>query len=501
MLRSVPHVVCTQRVEVEFENPKHAFECRNQLSEICKNKLLPAIELLFDEKIREDRIVRIEKLQLDAGILEKEGWEKKFVEEIIKQLRLYLDRIPKDKMQPVHRSHVEDFNPSPSEDSAIEINEYTADERFEEAFIYFLKKGVLPWFTLAISYDKMHESAFQLIKSKSTFKRRILTLISNNSLAHERLIFQFRADLLFELFSNEQVNAEKIKQWKRSFDKLFSFTEANKKLLDKAFHRAVEQAIPLVSAKTKQEAILERILKEVLHQLDVVHIDLISKHVDTLTGSPFQEIKVKRLKGILSHYKEQNSSVSTVKSTKKGKQSEKSMDRKIMDQIDDGPVFIENSGLVLLHPFLANLCENIGYTKEQKWESAQLHERGVLLTHYLITGQNEFPEYEMFLNKLMMGYPLDNPLSLEAKLSDFEMNETNDLFVSVIKHWVALKNTSVEGLRNTFLQRAGKLTKKESGWLLQVEQKAFDILLDKIPWGFSTIKTPWMDEILSVEWT
>jgi len=461
---------------------------------------LPSMERLFDERIRKDRILRIEKLHLDVGILEKKGWEKKFVEEIIRQLRLYLDRIPKDKMQPVHRSHVDDFTRSRNEDSAIEFNEYTSDERFEEVFIYFLKKGVLPWFTQAISYEKMHQSAFQLIASKSTFKERILTLISENSLAYERLIFQFRADLLFELFSKEEGNAEKIKQWKKSFDKLFSFSKANKKLLDKAFYRAIAQVIPSVPAKTKQEAILERILIEVLHQFDVVHIDLIRKHVDTLKESPFQEIKVKRLKSILSHYKEQKSSVPTVKSTKKEKQSDKSEDRKRMGEEHEEPLFIENSGLVLLHPFLANLCEHVGYVKEREWQSAELHERGVLLTHYLITGQNEFPEYEMFLNKLLMGYPLDDPLPLEARLSEFEMNEANDLLESVIKHWVALKNTSVDGLRNTFLQRAGKLIKKESGWLLQVEQKAFDILIDKIPWGFSTIKTSWMDEILSVEW-
>ncbi|MBK8553377.1 MAG: hypothetical protein IPL53_20865 [Ignavibacteria bacterium] len=72
---------------------------------------------------------------------------------------------------------------------------------------------------------------------------------------------------------------------------------------------------------------------------------------------------------------------------------------------------------------------------------------------------------------------------------------------SVIKHWSALKNTSAEGLRNTFFLRAGKLTMNEGECLLQVEQKSVDILLNKLPWGISMIKLPWMEDILKVEWS
>ena len=57
-----------------------------------------------------------------------------------------------------------------------------------------------------------------------------------------------------------------------------------------------------------------------------------------------------------------------------------------------------------------------------------------------------------------------------------------------------------DGLRDAFLKRDGLLIKKEDGWLLQVERKTLDVLLDKIPWGYSTVSLPWNSYLVFVEW-
>ena len=36
--------------------------------------------------------------------------------------------------------------------------------------------------------------------------------------------------------------------------------------------------------------------------------------------------------------------------------------------------------------------------------------------------------------------------------------------------------------------------------ILTVEKKAFDILLEQIPWSFRTVKLPWNKYIIHVEW-
>jgi len=44
------------------------------------------------------------------------------------------------------------------------------------------------------------------------------------------------------------------------------------------------------------------------------------------------------------------------------------------------------------------------------------------------------------------------------------------------------------------------LTEVDNGWLLQVEQKPVDVLVNHLPWGIGTIRLPWMQEILYTEW-
>ncbi|HEV2830338.1 MAG TPA: contractile injection system tape measure protein, partial [Hanamia sp.] len=63
-------------------------------------------------------------------------------------------------------------------------------------------------------------------------------------------------------------------------------------------------------------------------------------------------------------------------------------------------------------------------------------------------------------------------------------------------------NTPSQGLQETFLQRNGKLIFNETDgyWKLVVERKAVDILLDRIPWGFSYVQLPWMKYALITEW-
>jgi len=63
-----------------------------------------------------------------------------------------------------------------------------------------------------------------------------------------------------------------------------------------------------------------------------------------------------------------------------------------------------------------------------------------------------------------------------------------------------VKTRNPEALRETYLRREGVLNKGAQGWNLRVERNAFDVMLDKLPWGISIIKLPWCSEILYIEW-
>ena len=80
------------------------------------------------------------------------------------------------------------------------------------------------------------------------------------------------------------------------------------------------------------------------------------------------------------------------------------------------------------------------------------------------------------------------------------MKEADEMLQSLIEYWSVLKNTSVDGLRESFLKRSGKLSLKNKQWLLQIEQRSYDMLLQQLPWSISMIKLPWMANLLVTEW-
>ena len=164
-------------------------------------------------------------------------------------------------------------------------------------------------------------------------------------------------------------------------------------------------------------------------------------------------------------------------------------------------LYINNAGLVLLHPFLPFLFDNLALTKDNQWLNDQSQATAVLIMQHLISAELDFPEYEIPLNKILCSYPLLQSLPNNIEIDDFIRTACDELLAEVIRQWSRLKNTGVEAFRETFLQRMGKLSRSTNGWLLQVEQKPVDVLLGGLPWGIGVIKLPWMTEILYVEWT
>ena len=92
------------------------------------------------------------------------------------------------------------------------------------------------------------------------------------------------------------------------------------------------------------------------------------------------------------------------------------------------------------------------------------------------------------------------PTKMSIPIFKSEKQEAEQLLRDIIGHWAALKNSSVEALRGSFLLRDALLSYKNDHWLLQVERKGYDILLDHIPWSWQTIRFNWMKTYIEVEW-
>jgi hypothetical protein len=160
-------------------------------------------------------------------------------------------------------------------------------------------------------------------------------------------------------------------------------------------------------------------------------------------------------------------------------------------------LYIRNAGLIIVAPFLPAL-----FAKLELLDSDTITDvdKAVCLVHYLAVGTEVFGEFELGLPKVVCGVEMKTVIDTGVVLEDFCKEEANNLLLSVVEHWSILKDTSVSGLQESFLQRDGKLIFNDNGWNLQVEQRPYDMLLQNLPWNISMIKLSWMPHLLRTEW-
>ena len=174
----------------------------------------------------------------------------------------------------------------------------------------------------------------------------------------------------------------------------------------------------------------------------------------------------------------------------------------VLPEIKKGEqLYIYNAGLALIWPFVATLFTKLGYIKDKQFINKPNQFRAVHLLQYIIDGGDTSPEFILVLNKLICGIPLSDPLDMFVTLTEKEKKEADQFLKSIKNKWKEMKNTSLATFRDSFLKREGTLTFDEKNWKLKVESKPIDVLLRKLPWGFSLIKFHWIDYIIFVEWT
>lgn len=165
------------------------------------------------------------------------------------------------------------------------------------------------------------------------------------------------------------------------------------------------------------------------------------------------------------------------------------------------PVYIRNAGLILLAPYFPRLFSMLHLLDGgRKLSDPENQVKAIFYMQYLVTAQREVPEYELFLNKLLSGYPLEESFSPFFDFGEAEEQILLSLLNSIKCNWNQMKNTSIEGFRNSFLLREGVLEERQDQWVLAVEPRAYDLLLDTLPWSYSPVKFSWMNKPIYVKW-
>lgn len=165
--------------------------------------------------------------------------------------------------------------------------------------------------------------------------------------------------------------------------------------------------------------------------------------------------------------------------------------------------FIDNAGLCLLSAWFLRLLSMLDYLNEARKDikDTKSRIRAIFLLQYLTCQEEkEYRETELVFNRLLVGLPMHIPLPKRLELTAEEKQIADSLLSAVKAHWPKMNGTSMKGFLQSFVTRTGRLEEQDEKWVLTVDDKAFDILLDSVPWGFRQIRLPWMKKYIQVKW-
>ncbi|GAB3573332.1 contractile injection system tape measure protein [Hymenobacter daeguensis] len=458
---------------------------QSQLSRLCADYLLPALAQVLDRCAPPGVHLVLDRLDLEAG-------------------PLALDRLEQDApallAQAVEKALQEKTAQLPlaPQPAAADLQVKTTPQTVEEAFFHFLNTGQLPWAFRLPEGRQLEQAvlgAWAAVAGPAAITGRVREALRRALAAatvRQRLAWQFSAAFREKLMAT---------LWPES-QRTLAAVGGVLQLAGKAFGPALDEAvsgferllwevalthIARGAAPNADEAVREAWLRLPASARQQTGLQaVLEKHWPGSTQPPAAAGSAAAAAATRAASPE--AGPAETPATGAGNLPE-------LKQIS----YLDNAGLVLLHPFLPRFFEGLGLTKNNQLLQP---ERALCLLHFLATGQRSAPEYALALPKLLCAVPLGQPVATDLPLTAAEIDEAEVLLQAVVQHWTALRSTSPDALRGTFLARAGKLAYRpqSADWLLQVEPMSYDILLDQLPWGVSMIQLPWMPRLLRVEW-
>ena len=402
-------------------------------------------------------------------------------------MKLFNDLNLNDEVMPIPNTHLVQHHPN---------------KDFIAIVTYYITTGSLPadYAFLIKSYLAFVRKIESYLNTGHEDVRVAIISVMENSDVRTRVVRNEKEDILFlitrVLFPK---HTKSLMEYKSDIIKLFTqiWPYIQPKIINELFYQTIYQSV--LNAKFMN-----------LNALDLVHLFLqqfkkvnqISFDFD-VSAYAYLNISDKLIEMIVSF----NTS-KQVRDIPKENDSEVKLLPIVLDPIDDiesvkleHRIEIKNAGIVIVWPYLDRFFQMLEMTEKGSFKTEGDAVRATHLIQYLITGSNETPEHELLLNKILCGIKLATPVPLQIELTDKE-KETSDLMLKgVIQNWEKLKSSSIDAMREGFFMRQGFIEEKDDFWELEVEKKTIDILLKSLPWGFGTVKLPWMSKRMIVNWT
>ena len=544
------HIINRQVLELTIPERGRAQPIQNKISEIVKYRLQAELDNLFSKLTSANEIVRIDKLEIDVGVISEIDLEKFFVERSLREIGNEVNRLKISGMTNTGNKSVNGHSIKTNEGAATT----SKSKDLLEQFVYFLQYGRFPWWhksgksSAKPGSSQLDEVFAEVLKSEIQVLQNSVVPLLNYPSVRKRLIYQFNETQLkallnrinqkhFEvLFSMFQVLRSSLKSTPKrnnvteSFYKIaLQYYGAGKELknddLKIGFVKDVLGIFLNKYSLKENEIILTEILKSINTKqrkekpenlnhivVAVVQLALELHSPNHILQKVIHEIEKSnsKVKNIVEQYKLKNRKSVNTKSTLKhnptgeikNKNEEKPFSLFSPKPADDAEgIVVSNAGLVMIHPFLKYFFDGLGLLdKEQQFKSQSDVFKAIHLLQYIVSETDSVAEVELPLNKILCGLDIAEPIPNRFPLLEEEKKECLNLISTVLERWDALKTSNPAALRDTYLRREGVLKQSGQSWSLTIERNSFDIMLEKLPWSINLIKLPWLSHILYVEW-
>ncbi|GGG26277.1 hypothetical protein GCM10011344_28750 [Dokdonia pacifica] len=471
------HIIHKVYLELTTSSVSEAKKIKENIGSFLNTEVFPLLEKQMDAIDKEIPEYTIQLDQIHVEIAEKNI---RLNDDLKYTLIERVETETKKELQTINDNHK-------TEDSIVRKRKLgNKNEHQLETFIHFLKTGTNPWWS--------NESITQLVLPKN-FKK----LLTTRDFI-PKVVRVLRDEKVRSRFIN-QLTMASVKELCLAIAQKSEILNIKEAEVQKISKRPIQQ----------QQGIWEVILTAIAHQeaVDVTAIIVAVKEAVDLSKHTQKQSQEKTIS------RENQETANSTQDTDQTKQQ--TVDKKLIEalvnpkkeevatretsikneEVIEGE-YVQNAGLVLIHPFLKHFFSHCNLLDEDK--QLKDPERCAHLLHYIATGRTKQAESDMVFEKFLCNIPINQSINRNITITKKQKEQVNTLLNAVNENWGALKKTSHALLQNEFLQRLGKIEKNSSGITIQIEKKTQDILLKKLSWGMGLIRLPWKKEFLYVNW-
>lgn len=435
------HLIRKQLIDIQLNPGMDSFSIQQKLSEQYWRFLIPLMEDVFDQ-FQPDEVILIDSLSINLGTIELKDLDRiNQNENLILNLRSQIQS----------QVNIDGFVNKNITRKSISIKDF-------EQWMFYVKNGFFDWYVSTLNTD-WYNHVLEALATDTNLLEVFIEEIKTNPNSLLRLIRQHEIQFLSKL---SKILAPDFIEEISLIEKEYNYNNQLFKLNSVEFNRG-----------------FEIFWNEMFQTCIVIRHENIRKE----SYNPFDKIRFNLQESSSNEIIEPEYSTADFR-----------------ENTFTDSLFVDYVGIILIHPFLHSLFKKLDLIHDQTFINLISREKAIYVLYYLLTGKLNPKEFELVVPKLICGYPIKAAISTDIMLSVGDRAEADTMLEAVIANWDILKNTSIDGLREGFLIRRGKIDRLDDKIKILVEKGPIDMLLDYLPWSLNIIKLPWLKELIQVDW-